>query len=79
MTAGHDAPSRQRRAVVLDVVGLLARLGLGVVWLLSGIPKAANPRDTIVAVRAYDLLPRSLVRAGRRRSCPSSRSRWDCC
>jgi uncharacterized membrane protein YphA (DoxX/SURF4 family) len=61
MTAGHDAPSRQRRAVVLDVVGLLARLGLGVVWLLSGIPKAANPRDTIVAVRAYDLLPRSLV------------------
>ena len=54
-------PSRQGRAVVLDVVGLLARLGLGVVWLLSGIPKAANPRDTIVAVRAYDLLPRSLV------------------
>ena len=61
MTAGHDAPSRHGRAVVLDVVGLLARLGLGVVWLLSGIPKAANPRDTIVAVRAYDLLPRSLV------------------
>jgi uncharacterized membrane protein YphA (DoxX/SURF4 family) len=61
VTAAHETPARSHRAVLLDVVGLLARLGLGAVWLLSGIPKAANPRDTIVAVRAYDLLPASLV------------------
>ncbi len=54
-------PGPGTRAVVLDVLGLLVRLGLGAVWLLSGVPKAMNPRETIVAVRAYDLLPESLV------------------
>lgn len=42
----------------LDVVGTLARLGLAAVWLLSGIPKALDPDQTYVAVRAYDVLPR---------------------
>ncbi|MBW0118895.1 MauE/DoxX family redox-associated membrane protein [Pseudonocardia abyssalis] len=46
--------SRER---VLDVVGTLARFGLAAVWLLSGIPKALDPDQTYVAVRAYDVLP----------------------
>jgi uncharacterized membrane protein YphA (DoxX/SURF4 family) len=50
-----------RRHAVLDGVGLLARLGLAAVFLVSGGLKAADPRETVVAVRAYDLLPESLV------------------
>ncbi|MCX6467640.1 MAG: DoxX family membrane protein [Pseudonocardiales bacterium] len=41
----------------LDVVGTLARFGLAAVWLLSGVPKALDPDQTYVAVRAYDVLP----------------------
>jgi len=50
-----------RRILVWDVVGLLVRLGLAAVWLLSGFEKASDPRETIVAVRSYELLPESLV------------------
>ncbi|MFB9387293.1 MauE/DoxX family redox-associated membrane protein [Pseudonocardia petroleophila] len=46
-----------RRDRVLDVVGTLARFGLAAVWLLSGVPKALDPDQTYVAVRAYDVLP----------------------
>ncbi|CAA9418588.1 MAG: hypothetical protein AVDCRST_MAG66-2504 [uncultured Pseudonocardia sp.] len=42
---------------VQDVVGTLARLGLAAVWLLSGVPKALDPDQTYVAVRAYQVLP----------------------
>jgi uncharacterized membrane protein YphA (DoxX/SURF4 family) len=42
---------------VLDAVGTLARLGLAAVWLISGVPKAADPDQTFVAVRAYDVMP----------------------
>ena len=52
-----------RRAFVLDLIGLLARLGLAAVFLFSGVSKAVNPRETRVAVRAYDLLPDGLVGA----------------
>lgn len=45
------------RAQLLDVLGTLARLGLAAVWLLSGGIKAADPDQTYVAVRAYDVLP----------------------
>jgi uncharacterized membrane protein YphA (DoxX/SURF4 family) len=45
------------RAGLLDVVGTLARLGLAAVWLISGGIKAADPDQTYVAVRAYDVLP----------------------
>jgi uncharacterized membrane protein YphA (DoxX/SURF4 family) len=31
------------------------------VWLISGFLKAVDPRETIVAVRAYQVLPESLV------------------
>lgn len=42
---------------VLDAVGAVARLGLAAVWLVSGVLKAADPDQTYVAVRAYDVLP----------------------
>jgi hypothetical protein len=57
------------RAQLLDVLGTLARLGLAAVWLLSGGIKAADPDQTYVAVRAYDVLPPAgveLVAAGTR-------------
>ncbi|MFD1813310.1 MauE/DoxX family redox-associated membrane protein [Rhodococcus gannanensis] len=44
------------------VVSLLARLGLAAVWLVSGAVKLADPMQTVVAVRAYQLLPEDLVR-----------------
>jgi len=50
-----------RSTTVLDVVGLLARLCLAAVWLISGFLKAVDPRETIVAVRAYQVMPESLV------------------
>jgi uncharacterized membrane protein YphA (DoxX/SURF4 family) len=45
----------------LDFVGTWARLGLAVVWLVSGGLKAVDPDQTYVAVRAYDLLPPATV------------------
>lgn len=48
-------------ALVRDVIGLLARLGLAAVWLVSGLLKAVDPRGTVVAVRAYQIFPESLV------------------
>jgi uncharacterized membrane protein YphA (DoxX/SURF4 family) len=46
---------------VRDVVGLIARVGLASVWLTSGILKAADPRQTLVAVRGYRILSESFV------------------
>jgi uncharacterized membrane protein YphA (DoxX/SURF4 family) len=46
---------------VLDAVGTVARFGLAAVWLVSGVLKAADPDQTYVAVRAYDVLPRAGV------------------
>jgi uncharacterized membrane protein YphA (DoxX/SURF4 family) len=45
----------------LDFVGTWARLGLAVVWLVSGGLKALDPDQTYVAVRAYDVLPAAAV------------------
>lgn len=50
-----------RAARIRDAVGLLARLVLAGVFLVSGGIKAADARETIVAVRGYQLLPESLV------------------
>ena len=44
---------------VRDVIGTLARLGLGAVFLISGTLKALDPDTTYVAVRAYDVLPKA--------------------
>jgi uncharacterized membrane protein YphA (DoxX/SURF4 family) len=41
----------------LDWVGTWARIGLAVVWLVSGGLKVIDPDQTYVAVRAYDVLP----------------------
>jgi len=42
-------------------LSLLARLGLAAVWLISGWLKAVDPLQTVVAVRAYQLLPEAVV------------------
>lgn len=39
----------------------VCRVGLAAVWLASGAIKALDPLQTEVAVRAYQLLPESLV------------------
>jgi uncharacterized membrane protein YphA (DoxX/SURF4 family) len=52
---------RVSRAHVLDLVGTLARLGLAAVFLVSGALKAVDVNQTVVAVRAYDVLPRAVV------------------
>lgn len=44
-------------ARVLDWIGLLVRLGLAAVWLVSGAVKASDLNQTYIAVQAYDLLP----------------------
>lgn len=46
---------------VLDWVGLSVRLGLAAVWFSSGIAKASDPRETLVAVRAYRILPEGVA------------------
>lgn len=46
----------------MRTISLLARLGLAAVWLVSGWVKAADPVESVVAVRAYELLPETLVR-----------------
>jgi uncharacterized membrane protein YphA (DoxX/SURF4 family) len=46
---------------VLDGIGTLVRLGLAAVWLISGGIKVSDPNQTYIAVKAYDLLPGSVV------------------
>jgi uncharacterized membrane protein YphA (DoxX/SURF4 family) len=46
---------------VLDVIGTLFRLGLATVWLITGALKAGDPNQTQTAVRAYKVLPDTLV------------------
>ncbi|QIG42075.1 DoxX family membrane protein [Nocardioides anomalus] len=41
--------------------GTLARLVTGIVWIVAGGLKLADPYASVEAVRAYDLLPESLV------------------
>lgn len=42
-------------------MGILARLGLAAVWLVSGTLKVVDPAQTRIAVRAYEMLPLGLV------------------
>ena len=42
-------------------VGLLARMLVGGVWVVAGLLKLPDPNDNVRAVRAYDLLPESVV------------------
>lgn len=41
--------------------GLVARLVVGVVWVVAGALKLPDPAQSVAAVRAYELLPASLV------------------
>jgi uncharacterized membrane protein YphA (DoxX/SURF4 family) len=43
--------------------GLLARVVVGGVWLVAGILKIPDPTENVRAVRAYQLLPESIVPA----------------
>lgn len=42
-------------------IGLLARLITGGVWMAAGALKLPDPSGSVRAVRAYDLLPESIV------------------
>lgn len=42
-------------------MGLLARTLVGGVWVVAGVLKLPDPNDNVRAVRAYDLLPESVV------------------
>ena len=42
-------------------IGVLARLVVGGVWLVAGLLKVPDPAENVRAVRAYDLLPESVV------------------
>ncbi|GAW52263.1 MULTISPECIES: MauE/DoxX family redox-associated membrane protein [unclassified Nocardioides] len=41
--------------------GLLARVVAGGVWIVAGAIKLPDPAQSVAAVRAYDLLPASIV------------------
>lgn len=45
----------------LDAVGLLARLVTGGVWIAAGLVKLPDPAASVRAVRAYQILPESIV------------------
>ncbi len=47
--------------VVREWFGLLARLVVGGVWIAAGAIKLTDPNTSIQAVKAYDLLPISVV------------------
>ena len=42
-------------------LGLLARLVVGAVWIWAGLVKLPDPARSVSAVRAYQLLPSSIV------------------
>jgi uncharacterized membrane protein YphA (DoxX/SURF4 family) len=42
-------------------VGLLARTLVGGVWVVAGVLKLPDPNENVRAVRAYELLPESVV------------------
>ena len=44
-----------------DWIGLLARVVTGGVWVVAGALKLPDPAASVRAVRAYDLLPESVV------------------
>lgn len=44
-----------------DLVGVLARLIVGGVWLVAGVLKLPDPSGNVRAVRAFKILPESVV------------------
>ena len=51
-----------RRRPLTPWISLLGRLGVGGFFLAAGITKVGDPQETVRAVRAYELLPESVVR-----------------
>jgi uncharacterized membrane protein YphA (DoxX/SURF4 family) len=49
------------RSRLWDLTGLAARLVLGGVWIVAGWLKLPDPAGSVRAVRAYRLLPESIV------------------
>ena len=41
--------------------GVLARVVVGLVWVVAGVLKLPDPNENVRAVRAYELLPESVV------------------
>lgn len=60
MAADPAAP--RRGAAWTEWIGTAARLGLAVVWGWAGLAKIADPAEAAQAVRAYEILPESLVK-----------------
>jgi uncharacterized membrane protein YphA (DoxX/SURF4 family) len=58
VTAQEPSPGRER---VLDVVGTLARLFLGVVLIWAGATKIGHPLTAQRAVQAYEIFPDGLA------------------
>ncbi|AUG76634.1 hypothetical protein CFP65_1756 [Kitasatospora sp. MMS16-BH015] len=64
-TTGLRRTSGLRRAVDGSAgqwFGLAVRLGLALVWAWAGLAKVSDPAEAAQAVRAYELLPESLVK-----------------
>ncbi|MER5867277.1 MauE/DoxX family redox-associated membrane protein [Kitasatospora sp. NPDC002040] len=64
-TAEPRTGSALRRAVdgsAGEWFGLAARIGLAVVWAWAGLAKVGDPAEAAQAVRAYEILPESLVK-----------------
>lgn len=49
------------RVQALSVLATAVRIGLGLVWIVAGAVKLPDPAAAVRAVRAYQLLPESLV------------------
>ena len=58
VTAEEPSPGRER---VLDVVGTLARLFLGIVLIWAGATKVGHPLTAQRAVQAYEIFPDGLA------------------
>ena len=56
-TSGDVAARRINPSVVLPWVSTVVRVGLGVGWIVAGAVKVVDPAQSVVAVRAYELLP----------------------
>ncbi|KJS59200.1 MauE/DoxX family redox-associated membrane protein [Streptomyces rubellomurinus] len=62
---GDSAPgpaARRSAPVRTEWLGLAVRLGLAVVWGWAGLAKIADPAEAAQAVRAFEILPESLVK-----------------
>lgn len=59
-SASRPAPRGVSWAVVLPWARTVVRVGLGVVWVIAGAVKVTDPAQSVVAVRAYQLLPEGM-------------------